>query len=110
MINLNPTEGNLFDSYGETLMLLGEYEKAINKFERAIKLEPKGWFAYQTYLKMGTCFEKLLNLERAEENYLKGKELTDKMHLIKRELYFHKASEKLEGLRKLKEELKNQDT
>jgi len=106
MINLNPTEGNLFDSYGETLMLLGEYEKAINKFERAIKLEPKGWFAYQTYLKMGTCFEKLLNLEKAEENYLKGKELTDKMHPLKKDMYFHKANEKLEGLKKLKEELK----
>lgn len=55
---------------------------------------------------MGTCFEKLLNLERAEENYLKGKELTDKMHPLKKDMYFHKANEKLEGLKKLKEELK----
>jgi tetratricopeptide (TPR) repeat protein len=110
MINLNPDDGNLFDSYGEMHMLFGDYEMAITKFKRALKLEPKGWFAFQTYLKMGTCYEKLLKLDEAEENYLKGKELTDRMHLIRRELYFHKANEKLEGLKKLREELKNQQT
>jgi tetratricopeptide (TPR) repeat protein/DNA-binding HxlR family transcriptional regulator len=105
MTNLNPNDGNLFDSYGETLMILGEYEQAITKFERAIKLEPKGWFAYQTYLKMGTCYEKLTNLDKAEENYLKGNQLTDKMHPLKKDMYSYKANEKLEGLRKLREEL-----
>ena len=108
MIDLSPNDGNLFDSYGEMLMLLGDYDKAITKFKRALKLEPKGWFAFQTYLKMGTCYEKLFKLDEAEDNYLKGKELTDKMHILKREMYFHKASEKLDGLKKLKEDLKNQ--
>ena len=108
MINLNPNDGNLFDSYGETLMLFGDYEKAITKFERAIKLEPKGWFAFQTYLKMGTSYEKLFNLDKAEENYLKGKILTEKMHPLKRDLYFYKANEKLDGLRKIREELENE--
>jgi len=107
MISLAPNDGNLFDSYGETLMLLGEYETAIPKFERALKLEPKGWFAFQTYLKMGNCYEKLMKLDKAEENYLKGKELTDKMHPLKKELYFHKANEKIDGLMKLREKLKN---
>ncbi|MBY8988447.1 MAG: hypothetical protein KGD61_08330, partial [Candidatus Lokiarchaeota archaeon] len=102
LISLDPNDGNLFDSYGETLMLFGEYEKAIINFERAIKLEPKGWFAFQTYLKMGNCYEKLLKLDKAEENYLKGKILTEKMHPLKRELYFYKANEKLDGLRKLR--------
>jgi len=86
-------------------MLFGEYEKAITKFERALKIEPKGWFAFQTYLKMGNCYEKLLQLDKAEENYLKGKVLTEKMHPLKRDMYFYKAKEKLEGLRKVREEL-----
>ncbi|NVM45423.1 MAG: tetratricopeptide repeat protein, partial [Candidatus Lokiarchaeota archaeon] len=106
MINLNPNDGNLYDSYGETLMLLGEYEKAITKFERAIKLDPKGWFAFQTYLKMGTCYEKLSNLDKAEENYLEGQKLTERMHPLKKDMYTYKASEKLDGLEKLKQELK----
>ena len=109
MIDLSPNDGNLFDSYGEMYMLFGDYEKAIAKFKRALKLEPKGWFAFQTYLKMGNCYEKLSKLDEAEENYLKGKELTDKMHILKREMYFHKASEKLDGLKKLKDKLKNQE-
>ena len=106
MTKLNPNDGNLFDSYGEALMLLGEYEKAIIKFERALKIDKKGWFAFQTYLKMGTCYEKLLDLDKAEANYLKGQELTKKMHPIKKDMYFYKASEKLDGLKKLKEDLK----
>ncbi|NHJ22913.1 MAG: hypothetical protein EAX91_18370 [Candidatus Lokiarchaeota archaeon] len=106
MVTLNPSDGNLLDSYGETLMILGDYENAITKFEEAINLEPKGWFAFQTYLKMGTCYEKLSNLDKAEENYLKGQELTEKMHPLKKDRYLYKASEKLEGLKKLKEELK----
>ena len=105
MTNLNPNDGNLFDSYGEALMILGEYEQALTKFEKAIELEPKGWFAFQTYLKMGTCYEKLENLDKAEENYLKGKKLTDKMHPLKKDTYSYKANEKLEGLRKHRNEL-----
>ena len=107
LLSLDPNNGNFADSYGEMLMLFDEYEKAIAKFERAIKLEPKGWFAFQTYLKMGNCYEKLLELDKAEENYLKGKVLTEKMHPLRRDMYFHKANEKLNGLRKLREELKN---
>jgi len=107
MISLKPNDGNLFDSYGEMFMLFGDYEKAITKFERALKLEPTGWFAFQTYLKMGNCFEKLQKLDKAEENYLQGKELTKKMHPLKRDMYFYKASESLSGLRKSREDLKN---
>ena len=106
MVTLNPNDGNLFDSYGETLMVLGEYENAITKFEKAINIEPKGWFTFQTYLKMGTCYEKLSNLDKAEENYLEGQKFTEKLHPLKRDRYIYKASEKLEGLKKLKEELK----
>jgi tetratricopeptide (TPR) repeat protein len=106
MIRLDPNDGNLFDSYGEMLMLFGEYEEAITKFERAVKLTPKAWFCFQTYLKMGTSYEKLSNLDKAEEYYLKGKEFTEKMHPLKRDMYFYKANEKLDELRKLREELK----
>ena len=107
IISLNPSDGNLFDSYGEMLMLFGDYEQAIAKFESALKLAPKGWFAFQTYLKMGTCYEKLLQLDKAEEYYLEGKKLTEKAALLKREMYRYNADEKLDGLKKLREELNN---
>ena len=107
MVGLNPSDGNLYDSYGEILMLFSEYEEALKKFERAIKLEPKGWFIFQTYLKMGACYESLMDFEKAEENYLKGKEFTKRIHPLKRDMYFYKANEKLEELKKAREELAN---
>jgi len=107
MISLNPSNGNQFDSYGEMLMLFGDYQQAIAKFEKALKLAPKGWFTFQTYLKMGTCYEKLLQLDKAEEYYLEGKKLTEKTALLKRDMYRYNADEKLDGLKKLREELKN---
>jgi len=107
MISLNPSDGNQFDSYGEMLMLFGDYQQAIAKFEEALKLAPKAWFTFLTYLKMGTCYEKLLQLDKAEEYYLEGKKLTEKTALLKRDMYRYNADEKLDGLKKLREELNN---
>ena len=105
MIKLDPNDGNLYDSYGEALMIFGDYKEAIKMFEKAVKISPKAWFCFQTYLKMGTSYEKLSDLDKAEEYYIKGKEFNDKMHPLKQDMYAYKANEKLEGLRKLREKL-----
>jgi tetratricopeptide (TPR) repeat protein len=110
MIHLNPYDGNLFDSYGEVLMLFGEYEEAISKFEKAVEIGPKEWFCFQTYLKMGTSYEKLSNLDKAEEYYLKGQALTEKIHPLKKDIYYYRANEKLDDLKKLREELKSKQS
>ncbi|MFX0139144.1 MAG: tetratricopeptide repeat protein, partial [Candidatus Hodarchaeota archaeon] len=80
LISLYPKYGNSYDTYGELLMALGEYENAIEKFKEALNLEPTGWFAVATCLKMGECFKELENMEKALEYYEKGKKLTEKMH------------------------------
>lgn len=36
-------------------MELGEYEEAIVKFKKAIEIELKGWFTFETYRKMAIC-------------------------------------------------------
>ena len=80
LISLNPKYGNSYDTYGEILMVFEEYENAIEKFREALNLEPSGWFAFETCLKMGECFKKLEKIEKALEYYERGKKLTEKMH------------------------------
>ena len=73
LIQNDPTNGNYFDSYGEILMMLGDYEKAVEKFKKAIELEPEGWFLYETLIKLGRCQMKLGYNQEAIENIEKGK-------------------------------------
>lgn len=101
MLELAPSIGNYHDSYGEILMMFNNCNQAIIEFEKALKLEPHGFFAYQTFLKMGDCYKELGDLEKALENYKKGKTFTDRMLPMERDLYIHKANEKLSELKKL---------
>ena len=80
LIRLSPKYGNCYDTYGEILMVFEEYENALEKFKEALNLEPSGWFAFETCLKMGECFKKLGKFEKAREYFEKGKKLTEKMH------------------------------
>jgi tetratricopeptide (TPR) repeat protein len=80
LIKLFPKNGNCFDTYGEVLMALEEYENAIEKLKKAQELEPTGWFAFHTCLKMGECYKELRKYEEALEYYEKAKKLTEKMH------------------------------
>ena len=73
LIEIDPSNGNYYDSYGEILMIFGEYKKAVEKFKRAIELEPDGWFLYETFIKLGRCQMKLGHNEDAIENIKKGK-------------------------------------
>ena len=77
LINLAPTKGDYWDTYGEILMIFKDYENAINKFKIALQIDQKGYFIQQTYIKMGNCYKELNNYKLALENIVKGKELAE---------------------------------
>jgi len=39
-IEMYPGDANAYDSYGEALMLNGEYELAIQNYEKSLELDP----------------------------------------------------------------------
>ncbi|MHA2049728.1 MAG: hypothetical protein ACW986_08950 [Promethearchaeota archaeon] len=101
LISLNPSNGNSYDTYGEVLMTFGEYKNALQKLEKALSLEPTGWFAYETCIKMSKCHKELGNLEKALEYAEKGKLLTDKMLPAEREMSQPKIEEIIAEIREL---------
>ena len=78
LIEFEQDNGEYYDSLGEILMNYEEYEKAVEKLQKAIKLSSSSWFIYQTYIKLGICFKELGNYELAVEYLKKGKEYTNK--------------------------------
>jgi len=70
-----PKEGNYFDSYGEILLTIGDYENSIKQYEKAIETEPKGWFVPASYLGLGRCYEGLGDYRKAEANLLKARKI-----------------------------------
>ncbi len=68
-----PDEGNYFDSYGEILLITGDYENSIKNYQKAIEIEPNGWFSPASYLGIGKCYEKLGNFDKAMEYLQKAK-------------------------------------
>jgi len=95
MVNINPTDGNLYDSYGEVLMLCGDYEGAITQFNKAIETDDQGWYLEQTYLKMGNSYKELGLYEKARECFEKGKKLSERLLPTEREIYEYNADELL---------------
>jgi len=79
LISIAPKVGNFFDSYGEMLMMFEDYENAIEQFQKALKLEPHGWFAFSTIAKMGNCYKKIGDLEKAIEFFEKAQILSERM-------------------------------
>ncbi|MHA1509512.1 MAG: tetratricopeptide repeat protein, partial [Promethearchaeota archaeon] len=77
LIEREPDNGIYHDSYGEILMAFNDYELAINKFQKAIELDSKGWYIYQTYIKLGICYRSLDDYDLALEYLRKGEELID---------------------------------
>lgn len=74
-IDLDPHNGNYYDSYGEIYLMSNDYEEAIKKFEKAIEINPDDYFIHETYIKMGKCFLKKNNLDLALKYLNKGKEI-----------------------------------
>ena len=75
LIEREPDNGIYHDSYAEILMAFNDYESAIAKFKKALKLDPKSWYAYQTYIKLGICYRELEDYDLALEHLTKGKAL-----------------------------------
>jgi tetratricopeptide (TPR) repeat protein len=59
-------------------MYYEEYEKAIEKFLKAIEVAKDEWYINQTYIKLGICYKEIKKFDLAVENLKKGKVLTSK--------------------------------
>ncbi len=78
LIETEPDMGIYYDTYGEILMYFEEYEEAAKKFVKAMVLGSHDWYIYQTYIKLGICYQVLGNLELGVEYLKKGKNLVNK--------------------------------
>ena len=72
LTELDPDDGNFHDSYAEILTEFGEYEKGLNEAQKALELQPLGWFTYNTYIQMAKCYKGLGNYDLARESLDKG--------------------------------------
>jgi len=72
LVERDPDDGNFHDSYGEVLTEFGEYEKALEILQKALVLDPLGWFTYNTYFQMARCYKELGNYDLARESLDKG--------------------------------------
>lgn len=68
-----PDDGNYHDTFGEILTEFGHYEEALKELEKALELEPVGWFAYNSYIQKGKCYKEIGNYKLARKNLEKGK-------------------------------------
>ncbi|MHA2281749.1 MAG: tetratricopeptide repeat protein, partial [Promethearchaeota archaeon] len=100
-----PDEGNYLDSYGEILMITGDYENAIKIFEKAIKTEPNGWFIPETYIKLGKCNEKLGFFNKAEANFKNARQIVRYCfcHIKNRKEWIEEIEYNLKKLQELKQ-------
>ncbi len=78
LIEKQPNNALYHDTHGEILMFFSNYAKALQEFQKAIKINNKNWFIHQTYIKMGICYEVLKDNILATEYLNKGKESADK--------------------------------
>ena len=58
-------------------MAFNDHKSAINKFQRAIELNPNSWYIYQTHIKLGICFRELEDYVLALKHLTKGEELLE---------------------------------
>jgi tetratricopeptide (TPR) repeat protein len=97
-IELDPLQANLYDTYGEILMFAKEYKAALEKFYQALEMNPTGWFAFHTFLKLSKCYKSLGMLEEATTCYDKAKILAEKVIPGKRKVYLDQLEESFEEL------------
>ena len=72
LVKLAPDNGNYHDSYGEVLTEFGEYEEALKYFQKALDLDPLGWFTYNTYIQMAKCYKEIGKFDLAKDSLQKG--------------------------------------
>ncbi len=72
LITLDPNDGNYFDSYGETLTEFEEYEEAIKILQKALEIDPLGWFTYNTFINLAKCYKETGDYDLARDNLQQG--------------------------------------
>ena len=77
LTELNPEDGNFHDSYGEALTEFGKYEEAIKILQKALELDPLGWFTYNTYFHLARCQKELGEYDLARESIDRGVRATN---------------------------------
>lgn len=80
-------------------MFFEEYDKAIKKFEDAIRIDPSNDFKFHTYLRLGLCYKKLKNYDKARKYFEKGKLLTERMVPSLREYFLPETEKHLSELK-----------
>ena len=72
LTELDPNDGNFHDSFAEILTEFGEYEKALKEIQKALELEPYGWFSYNSYLQRAKCYKETGKYDLARESLEEG--------------------------------------
>ncbi|NVM36629.1 MAG: hypothetical protein HWN81_13620 [Candidatus Lokiarchaeota archaeon] len=101
LIQLNPNISNSYDTYGDIYMKFQDYENAIKKFEEALKIESTSNITFYTWLRLGYCYKKIKNYEKAHKYFEIGKKLAERMIPSIREFYLPEAQKQLSELRSM---------
>jgi tetratricopeptide (TPR) repeat protein len=72
LIKNGPDDGNYHDSFGEALTEFEEYEEAIKILNKALEIDPLGWFTYNTYIQLAKCYKEIGDFDSAKDALLKG--------------------------------------
>jgi len=106
LIKLYPDEGNHYDSYGHVLMNFRRYDEAIENFERAIEIDPNGFYVNVSYFRKAECHEAIGEYDEAIESAEKSREIANKKLPIERldlgydiDTFIRKVREKLRNER-----------
>jgi tetratricopeptide (TPR) repeat protein len=96
LTNLDPEDGNFHDSFGEILTEFGEYERALEEIQKALELEPFGWYSYNSYFQMAVCYKELGKYDLAREALEEGIKSTNTCYCdIEMRKEWHEKKEKL---------------
>lgn len=80
LIKRNPGDGDFHGIVGEVLTEFGEYEEAIIVLQKALELEPLGWFIHDTYYHLAKYYVELGAFDLAREILDKGDIATKKRY------------------------------
>ena len=78
LIALYPNDGNNYDTYGHVLKDFKLYQQAIEQFEKAIEVDPNGFFVHISYLRMAECYKELGDYEASIEAVENSLEMSKK--------------------------------
>ena len=102
--NKFPNEGNYFDTHAEILFIIGDYDESIKMYEKAIEVEPNGWFLPASFMGLGKCYEKRGKFNKAEVYLDKAKQIVRFcfLHIKNRKEWIEDIEYHLKKVRELK--------